>query len=168
MLNFWKHKILEDMKTLLVESVENAGDDLLKYGIHIESFSFEVPKEFKKLFSYASRFVNLMYVYYDLEIPINPKEAFNFTSLFYFSTYAHNLPNNPTEFSFIKDIEEQEITQPKLFASFKFDIYSNNLTVDEKYVKKLFPSAKIWAEKGQVELVKCDLPFEIDYKVFYI
>ncbi len=168
MLGFWKYRILEKMKNILIDFVYNSEETLLlEHRTHIESFSFEVSGELKKLFSYALRFKNFMYVYYNLEIPINSKEALELTTIFYSKNYSFKPPKNPTEFSFIRELEK-EIYKPRLYASFRFDVYTSDLSLDQNYVKKIAPLAKIWTERDKVELITYDLPFEIKYKVYYI
>lgn len=153
---------------MLIEFVLRSEEDLLYYGIQIESFSFEVTKELKKLFSYASRFRNFMYLYYDFEIPINTKEAFNFTTIFYSRKYSFKPKKNPSEFSFIKELEKEFISQPRLSASFRFDVYAKEPSLDQSYIKEIASLAKICKENDKVELIVCDLPFEVEYKVYYI
>ncbi len=167
MLEFRKYRMLEKMKNMLIELASNSEEELLKYGIHIESFSFEVPKELKKLFSYALRFENFMYAYYDLVIPIDSKEGFNFTAIFYSKNYSFKPRKNPSEFSFIRELES-EMRQPKLFASLRFDNYISDLSLNQNYVKKIAPLAKLHIERNKVELITYDLPFEINYKFYYI
>jgi len=169
MLSFWKkHTILEKMKNMLIKFVSDSEEDLLEYGIHIESFSFEVPKELEKLFSYASRFKNFMCMYYTLEVPITSKDAFDLTAIFYSKNYSLRPKKNPSEFSYIRDLENEAINQPRLYSAFRFDVYTNDLSLDQDYIKKITPSAKIWTEKGKVEFIFYALPFEIKYKVYYI
>ncbi len=168
MLNYWKYRILEKMKNILIEFVVDSEETLLiEHKTHIERFSFEIPEELKKLFSYALRFKNFMYVYYNLEIPTNSKEALELTTIFYSKNYSFRPLKNPTEFSFIRELEK-EIHQPKLYASFRFDVYTSDLSLDQNYIKKIAPLAKIWTERDKVELITYDLPFEIKYKVYYI
>jgi len=160
--------MLEKMKHILIECVYNSEEELLKYGMHIESFSFEVPNEVKKLFSYASRFKRFMYFYYSLLVPINSKEVFTFTSIFYSKNYSFRSEENPSYFSLIRDLEKEIINQPKLRASLRFDVYTGDLFVDKNYVKKIAPLAKIWIDRDKVDLIIYELPFEIKYKVYYI
>jgi hypothetical protein len=167
MLSFWKYKTLEKMKNMLIKFVSDSEEDLLVYGIHIESFSFEVPKELKRLFSYASKFANFMYFYYDFLVPIDSKEVFNFTCIFYSKNYSYKPRKNPSEFSFIKDFEKK-ITQPRLYSSFRFDVYINDSSLDQNHIKKIAPLAKIWTEIDKVGLITYDLTFEVSYRVYYI
>jgi hypothetical protein len=167
MLSFWKYMTLEKMKNILIKLVHNSEEDLLEYGIHIESFSFEIPKELKKLFSYALKFENFMYAYYDLVIPIDSKEGFNFTSIFYSKSYSFKPRKNPSEFSFIRELEKK-IHQPKLHASLRFDAYISDSSLNQNYIKKIAPLAKIFTETNKVELIIYELNFEIKYKVYYI
>jgi len=164
---FWKHKILEKMKNMLIDFVSNSEEDLLHYGVHIESFSFEVSNEVKKLFSYALRFESFMYAYYDLVIPIDSKEELNFTSIFYSKNYSLKPKKNPSEFSFIRELEKK-IRQPELYASFRFDAYISDSSPNQNYIKKIAPLAKILTETNKVELIIYELNFEIKYKVYYI
>jgi len=172
MFGFWKNKALEKtlekMKNMLINFVHDSEEDLLDYGIHIEHFSFEVPKELKKLFFCSSRLNSFMYFYYDFIVPISSKEVFNFTSIFYSKNYSYKPRKNPSEFSFIKDFEEEKIEQPKLYSSFRFDVYTGNSFLDQKRILKIFPTAKIFMEMDKVGLITCDLPFEIKYKVYYL
>jgi len=168
MPSFWKHRTLEKMKNILIEFVYNSEEELLKYGVHIESFSFEVPKELKKLFCYSSRFKSFMYFYYSLLVPINSKEAFTSTSIFYSKNYSYRSIKNPSYFSLIRDLEREIINQPKLYASFRFDVYTGDLSLDQNYVKKIAPLAKVWIERNKVDLIVYELPFEIKYKIYYI
>jgi hypothetical protein len=168
MLSFWKHKTLEKMKQILIECVYNSEEELLKYGVHIESFSFEVPNELKKLFSYVSRFKSFIYFYYSLLVPINSKEVFTFSSIFYSKNYSYRSKNNPSYFSLIRDLEREIINQPKLYASFRFDVYTSDLSPTQNHVKKITPLANIWIEKNKVDLITYELPFEINYKVYYV
>jgi len=148
MFGFWKNrmleKTLEKMKNMLINFVHDSEEDLLDYGIHIEHFSFEVPKELKRLFFYSSRFSSFMYFYYDLLVPISSKEALNFTSIFYSKNYSYKPEKNPTVFSFIRDFEEEKIKQPKLYSSFRFDVYTGNAFLDQRRILKICPSAKIF------------------------
>jgi hypothetical protein len=168
MLSFWKHKMLEKMKRILIECVYNSEEELLKYGVHIESFSFEVPNELKKLFSYASKFTSFMCFYYSLLVPINSKEVFTFNSIFYSKNYSFRSAKNPSYFSLIRDLEKEIINQPKLYSSFRFDVYTSNAFLDQNYLKKITPLAKIWIDRDKVDLIVYELPFEIKYKVYYI
>jgi hypothetical protein len=168
MLSFWKHRMLEKMKHALIECVYNSEEELLKYGVHIESFSFEVPNELKKLFSCASRFKSFMYFYYNLLVPINSKEVFTFTSIFYSKRYSFRSIKNPSYFSLIRDLEREIIHQPKLYASFRFNVYTSDLSPTQDHIKKITPLANVWIEKNKVDLITYELPFEIKYKVYYV
>jgi len=159
--------MLEKMKHILIECVYNSEEELLKYGVHIESFSFEVPNELKKLFSYALKFENFMYAYYDLVIPIDSKGGFNFASIFYSKNYSFKPKKNPSEFSFIRELVK-EIRQPELYAAFRFDAYISDSSLNQNYIKKIAPLAKILTETHKVELIIYELNFEIKYKIYYI
>jgi hypothetical protein len=168
MLDFWKYRALEKMKKDLVDFVVNSEEALLEYNLHIESLSFEIPKELKKLFSYALRFPTFMYMCYNLVIPIDSKEVFTFSTIFYLKNYSFKRKNSHANFSFAKELEEGAIKQPILYVSLKFYVYTNDPSLDQEQVRKIAPFAKVWIEKDKVELVTHDLSFEIDYKVFYI
>jgi hypothetical protein len=168
MLNLWKYRILEKMKNMLIEFVLYSEEDLLEHGWHIESFSFRVPNELKKLFFYASGFKNFMYMYYTLEVPITSKDVLDLTVIFYSRTYSLKPKKNPSEYLLVRCLENEDIKQPRLYSAFKFDVYTNDLSLDQNYIKKIASSAKIWTEKGKVEFILYNLPFEIKYKVYYI
>jgi hypothetical protein len=168
MLLFWKHRIPEKMKDILIESVYKSEKELLKYDIHIESFSFEITRELKKLFSYASRFKNFMYIYYGLLIPINSDEFLNFVSIFYSKNYVFKPKDNPALYYSKIEIQDRYLSKPKLFVGLKFDVYTYNVTLDEDLIKNISPSVEILKVKDRVELILYDLPIKIEHKVFYI
>jgi hypothetical protein len=156
------------MKRDLIDFVTNSEETLLEYNLHIENLSFEIPKELKKLFSYALRFPTFMYMYYNLVIPIDSKEVFTFATIFYLKNYSFKRKDSHANFSFAKELEEGTVKQPALYASLKFDVYTKEPSPDQEQIRKIAPFAKVLIEKDKVELVTYDLPFELNYKFYYI
>jgi len=169
MLNLWKYRVLEKMKHMLIKLALNSEEDLLvKYGIHIESLFFRVPNDLNRLFSYASNFRDFMYFSYVLEIPINSEDVICLSSIFFSEKFSLKPPNNPSESLFIRGLSEEITNQPRLFASFRFYVYTNHPSLNLQQIKKISPSAKVFIERDKVEHIIYELPFELNYKVFCI